>query len=256
MNLGRYASRAIMNATFIDYVTNKPYMRMDYANTAAQETSADVAYATGGDGGVRRISFFGNKQSTITFETQIFTMKHLAMYAGRDIEKAKQDIFKCEVVTVEDNAGKLIVKLSKTPLSLNSTTVLKYENGVETTDVVATTISNNELELEATGVAVGDEVEVFYQYQTLTEGHKLSFTASDFPKYVKIIGDTVYADEVASETEVVSGQLTYYKARLQPNFNLSFNPTGDPTSLSMVFDVFPVKVNGKDTLYDIVVYND
>lgn len=256
MQLGRYGSRAILNPTFLDFVTNKPVMRMDYANASTQEVSADAVYATGGDGAPRRISFFGNKQSTLTFETQIFTLKHLAMLAGRDITSGKQNIFASEVVAVEDNAGKKVVTLKKTPLNLQTISAFKYVNGILTDEVEVTALANNEIELTSVDLAVGDEIEVFYQFTSIKDGHKLSFTAKDFPKYVKIIGDTVYADEIASETEIVSGQLTYYKARLQPNFTLNFNPSGDPTSLSMVFDIFPVKVNGEDTLFDIVLYDE
>ncbi|RNB59540.1 hypothetical protein EDM57_05200 [Brevibacillus gelatini] len=254
MDLGRYGLREILDAAFIDYATNKPFMYMDYANAATNEWTADVTYATGGSGAPRRISFFGNKQSTLTFETQIFSMKHLAMIAGRDIESATQNIFKREVLTVKDVSGTKTITLEKTPLNLTSLTVLKFENGVATEEVTATTINTKDVELSGTNVNVGDEVEVFYQCTTATEAHKLSFTAKDFPRYVKIIGNTQFADEVAGE--LVSAQLIYYKARLQPNFTLNLSPTGDPTSISMVFDIFPQKVNGVDTLADLIIYND
>ncbi|ATF13692.1 hypothetical protein A616_17390 [Brevibacillus brevis X23] len=258
MKAGRYGSRAILNPTFIDYATGKPFMHMDYANTASQETTADVVYATGGDGAPRRISFFGSKQSTLTFETQIFTMKHLAMFAGRDIEKGVRSIFKREVVPVVDKSGTLTITLQKTPVNLTSMTVLLFENGVATEEIVPTAIKTKDVELTTGTVVAGDEVEVFYRFETTTEAQRLSITSGDFPKYIQIIGDTVYADEV--NTGIVSGQLTYFKARLQPNFTLNFSPTGDPTSLSMVFDIFPQKVlvdgSYKDTLYDIVLYDE
>jgi len=254
MELGRYGQREILDTTFIDYATGKPFMYMDYANAATNEWSADVTYATGGSGAPKRISFFGNKQSTLTIETQIFSMKHLAMIAGRSIESGKLDVFKHEVVTVTDNAGKKVISLKKAPLNLKTLTVLKFENGVATTEIEATAISNNEVELNSSAIATGDEVEVFYQFTTVKDAHKLSFTAKDFPKYVKVIGDTQFVDEVAGE--LVSAQLTYYKARLQPNFSLNLSPTGDPSSISLVFDIFPQKVNGEDTLADLVLYDE
>ncbi|MFC8688154.1 hypothetical protein [Brevibacillus porteri] len=254
MELGRYGQREILDTAIIDYVTGKPFMYMDYANAATNEWSADVTYATGGSGAPRRISFFGNKQSTLTIETQIFTMRHLAMIAGRSIESGKMDIFKHEVVTVTENAGKKVITLKKTPLDLKTITVLKFENGVATNEVTPTVISNNEVELTSADVLNGEEVEVFYQFKTVKDAHKLSFTSKDFPKYVKIIGDTQFADEVAGD--LVSAQLIYYKARLQPNFTLNLSPTGDPTSISLVFDIFPQKVNGEDTLADLIMYDE
>lgn len=254
MELGRYGQREILDTAFIDYATGKPFMYMDYANAATNEWSADVSYATGGSGAPRRISFFGNKQSTLTIETQIFSMKHLAMIAGRAIESGKMDVFKREVVTVTENAGKKVITLKKTPLNLQTITIMKFENGVPTSDVTATAISNNEVEITSTDVSSGDDVEVFYQFKTVKDAHKLSFTSRDFPKYVKIIGDTQFADEVAGD--LVSAQLVYYKARLQPNFSLNLSPTGDPTSISLVFDIFPQKVNGEDTLADLILYDE
>lgn len=258
MKSGRYASRAILNPTFISYATGKPFMHMDYATTSTQENSADVVYATGGDGAPRRVSFFGNKQTTLTFETQIFSMKHLAMFAGREIEKGVRNIFKREVVPVVDKSGTLTITLQKTPVNLTSMTVFLFKNGISTEEIVPTVIKTKDVELTSGNVVAGDEVEVFYQFETATEAQRLSITSGDFPEYVKIIGDTVYADEVAAD--IVSGQLTYFKARLQPNFTLNFSPTGDPTSLSMVFDIFPQKVlvdgSYKDTLYDIVLYDE
>jgi hypothetical protein len=256
MKQGRYGSREILNAMFIDYVTNKPFMYFDYANTASNEWTADVTYATGGSGAPRRISFFGNRQSTLTFETQIFSLKHLAMLAGRDIESSQHNIFKREVVTVKDNAGSLVVNLQKAPLDLSSMTILKFENGIATTEVTPASFNNTEVELTGPGIAAGDEVEVYYQFRTTTEAHKLRFTTKNFPKYIKIVGDTVFADEAAEEAEFVSAQLIYYKARLQPNFTLNLSPSGDPTTLSLAFDIFPVKVEGEDTMADLILYND
>jgi hypothetical protein len=255
MQLGRYGQREILDTAFIDVKTGKPFMYMDYANAATNEWSADVTYATGGSGAPRRISFFGNKQSTLTIETQIFTMKHLAMVAGRSIESGKQNVFKRDIRTVTDNTGKKVVTLSKVPLNLQSITVLKFENGIASpTEIEATAINNNELEITSSEVTTGDEVEVFYQFQTVKDAHKLSFTSKDFPEYVKIIGDTQFADEV--QKDLVSAQFIYYKARLQPNFSLNLSPTGDPTSISLVFDIFPEKVNGEDTLADLILYDE
>ena len=79
-------------------------------------------------------------------------------------------------------------------------------------------------------------------------------TENYFPKYCKIIGDTVFADEVAGD--MAAAQIQYYKAKLQPNFSLNLANSGDPTSISLVFDIFPVKVDGVDTLADITVYDE
>ncbi|MEC0210237.1 hypothetical protein P4H70_14965 [Paenibacillus ehimensis] len=256
LQLGRMGSREIMDLQFFNYVTKKPIMTMDYATSAQTENTAEVVYARGGAGNPRRIAWPGDKQTTVTVETQIFTMQHLAMLAGEDIVSGNSEIFKREVHPVEDGGtGKKVVKLKKTPMGTTTdVAVFAFVNGILGDSQQVESISNSEVTLAASATAaIGSEVEVYYRWQA-TEAKKLSFTSKGFPPYVFMVGDTVYADEVAGE--VVSAQLKFYKAKLQPNFTISNSPTGDPSSLSLKFDVFPVKVNGVDTLYDMVIYED
>lgn len=254
--LGRYGSREIMDTQIIDYATQKPIMYMDYALSAATESNSEVVYATGGSGAPRRISWFGSKEMSLTLETQIFTMQHLSLLAGENLTSGASNIFKREVLVVEsDGASGKQVTLSKTPVGgAEGVSVFAFVNGIMGAAQEVDKLASKVLTLKSTAtVEIGDEVEVYYQFSAASS-QKLSFTAKGFPKYVKIVGDTVYADEVAGE--MVPAQLTYYKARLQPNFTLSTSPTGDPATLSLTFDVFPVKVDGTDTLMDMVLYED
>lgn len=253
MQLGRYANREVLNAQILDFTTKKPIMYMDYANTATNEWSSETTYATGGAGGVRRVAFNGEKQATLTFETQIYSLKHLALLAGRDIEQGEQTIFKAEVLAVEEDGGEMKINLSKIPINSQSLTVFKYVNGESTEEVQVTEVTGNSAVLEGS-LASGTEVQAFYQWKTASNSPKVTFTAKDFPQYVEIVGDTPWVDEVAGD--IVAAQLRYYKAKLQPNFTLNLANSGDPTSLSLTFDIFPVKVNGEDTLADIVVYDE
>ncbi|GAA4880641.1 hypothetical protein GCM10023310_71080 [Paenibacillus vulneris] len=256
LQLGRYGSREIMDFQIFNFSTKKPIMTMDYATSAQTENTAETVYARGGSGNPRRIAWHGDKQTTITVETQIFTMQHLALLAGEDISSGNNEIYKSEIATVEDGgSGKKTVKLKKTPVGQTAdVAVFSYVKGILGASHEVEAISNNELTLVSTATAkVGEEVQVYYRWQA-TSSHKLSFTTKGFPPYVFMVGDTVYADEIAGE--MVSSQLKYYKAKLQPNFTVSNSPTGDPSSLSLVFDVFPVKVDGVDTLYDMIMYED
>ena len=253
MELGRYGVREILNAQIIDYVTDKPVMYMDYANTATNEWTSETTYATGGAGAPRRIAFNGERQSTLTIETQIFSLKHLALLAGRNIEKGQQQLFKREVLTlVSDGSGGQVVNVSKAPLNTASVSVFTYVNGETTEELEVAEITDKAIKVS--GGTVGDEVEVFYQWKSAANTPKVIFTAKDFPKYCKIVGDTVFADEVAGD--MAAAQIHYYKAKLQPNFSLNLANSGDPTSISLTFDIFPVKVDGVDTLADITVYDE
>ncbi|MDG0874533.1 hypothetical protein L3476_28985 [Paenibacillus thiaminolyticus] len=256
MEQGRYGSRAILNTQVIDYATNEPIMYMDYATSATNEWTSETVYARGGNGNPKRIAWNGEKGATLTIETQIFTMEHLALLAGEEIVTGPQTIYKREVLTVqEDGSGGKKVKLSKAPQGgSTAVSVFAFTNGVKGAAQEVKTVTGSDIALsDKATVAAGEEVEVYYQFQSAS-ANKLSFTAKGFPKYVKIVGDTLYADEAAGE--MVPMQMTYYKAKLQPNFTLAMSPTGDPSSLTLTFDIFPVKVNGTDTLADMIIYEE
>lgn len=253
MNLGRYGSREIMDLQFFNYVTKKPLFTLDYATSSQTENTAETVYARGGRGNPRRIAFHGDKETTVTIETQIFTMEQLALLAGEEIVSGASEIYKSEVKLVESDGGDLVVKLSKTPVgTVDDVAVYTYVNGIKGEALQVESIGNNEITLSPSAT-VGTEVQVYYRWNA-TDAHKLSFTAGGFPPYVFLVGDTVYADEVGGE--MVSAQLKYYKAKLQPNFTITNAPTGDPSTLTLVFDVFPEKVNDVDTLYDMTIYED
>ncbi|RXZ78324.1 hypothetical protein EBB07_29525 [Paenibacillaceae bacterium] len=250
MDLGRYGSREILKLQVFDAVTSTPLMYFDYANTASQEWSSSRVYATGA--GVRRVAWDGDKEETLTVETQIFTMQHLAMIAGEEIKSGAAKIYKSEVLQVQ-SGGK--IELSKPAVGgVSSISVFEFKNGIITDPQEVETVTGTDVTLAASAtVTTGDEVEVYYQFQS-TSSHSLQFTAKGFPKYVKLVGDTLYQDEVGNEA--VAAQIVYYKAKLQPNFSIAMSSTGDPTSISLVFDLFPQKVDGVDVTTEIVLYEE
>lgn len=262
MDLGRYGVRDILDCTFEDFVTKKPFLYMDYATGTTNEWTGNSVYARGGRGNPRRICFNDSRDGTLTITTQIFTMKHLAMIAGRDIETGNHKIFKREVALVTDNAGTLEITLEKTPVPINDfgtvgvsdVAVFKYKNGIDTDPVTVSAVDGANKKLTVTGVADREEVVVYYRWETTNPAHKLTFTAKDFPKYVKIYGDTLIQDEISGKT--VDAQIVYYKAKVQPNLNLQLNPSGDPTEVSMTFDLFPIEILGEQTMADIILYED
>ncbi|RXZ83374.1 hypothetical protein EBB07_06050 [Paenibacillaceae bacterium] len=254
LDLGRYGSREILKLQVFDAVSGTPLMYFDYANTASQEWTASRVYASGA--GVRRIAWDGDKEEKLTVETQIFTMQHLAMIAGEEIKSGAAKIYKSEVLNVvDDGTGGKQLTLSKPAVGgAAAISVFEYKNGVIAKPQAIETVAGAIVTLAASAtVGIGDEVEVYYQFQS-TSSHSLQFTAKGFPKYVKLVGDTLYQDEVGAEA--VAAQIVYYKAKLQPNFTIAMSSTGDPTSISLVFDLFPQKVDGVDVTTEITLYEE
>jgi len=251
MDLGRYGSREILKLQVYN-VLNKPIMYFDYANTATYEGTSSRVFAWGA--GQRRIAFDGEKEYTLVVETQVFTMEHLAMLTGESIVKGAKDIYKVEEPIVGVGGT---IELSKTPIGgASGVSVYNLKNGVidHTSPLAIDTVESNTVTLNADAdFVVGETVQVYYQYST-PKANTISYTAKGFPPYVKLVGDSLLADEVAQV--MVAQQMIFYKAKLQPNFSISMSSQGDPATLTLTFDLFPVNVDGVDTIADQIVYED
>lgn len=68
------------------------------------------------------------------------------------------------------------------------------------------------------------------------KGNKVSFKDDGKIafKYYKIEGDTVWKDE---EGVVYNEKVTVYKALVKPNYNVTYNGSGDPTSIDIEFEL-------------------
>lgn len=256
LNLDRYGSRNNLNLQIFDYVSSTPIMTFDYAKTTTNEFTGETVYARGGDGNPKRIAWTGDKESTLTVETQVFTLQHLSMLAGEPIEKGAKNIYKSEVLTVEDdgNGGKKVT-LAKAPVNgAKGVSVYGYVNGIMTEPQVVASVTDTVVTLDPTStVNVGEDVEVYYQFAA-SDAVSLTYTSTGFPGYVKIVGDTIYATEKGGGIQAV--QQVFPKAKLQPKFTVTYSPSGDPASLSLVFDLFPVKINGKEVMKEEILYED
>lgn len=94
---------------------------------------------------------------------------------------------------------------------------------------------------------------MYYQW-TSPETASLTYTTRGFPGYVKLVGDTIYATEKGGGLQAV--QQVFPKAKLQPNFTVTYSPTGDPASLTLTFDLFPVLIDGKEVMKEEILYED
>lgn len=252
--MARYGLRDILDVTFRNFVTKKPFLYMDYATAAENEWTGDQVFARGGRGNPKRISFNDPKDATLTLSTQIFTMKHLAMLTGKSLDETAQDLYRREVLTVEGGN----VELQQEPIEgdedyiEDNVVAFIYDGGVDGDEVTVTDVTGKVVTLDT---ADGNEVAVYYQYNTgSTDVQKITFTSGDFPSYWEITGDTLFADELGGQ--LVPAQLIYYKAKPQTNFTLSMSPEGDPTTLEIVFDLFPVQISGEDVMLDMILHRD
>ena len=233
MAVNTYGLREVADLTFFDLTTNKPFLYMFYALTSTNEHSADTTYATGGKGNPRRLAFDGNRQSTLTISTQIIDFRVIALLAGAEVEKGVTNVFKREVLTAVDDEGDVKITLSKIPVN-GTVTVFPLSSDAVVGEEEHITVEDSDVTI--TDGTVGTQYVAYYQFQSDIDAEKISFKAKNFPKYCRIIGDTLIKNEATGENEPF--QMIAHKAKPQANFTLTMASEGDPTTLEMTFDLF------------------
>ena len=234
MAVNTYGLREVADLTFFDLTENKPFLYMDYALTSTNEHSADTTYATGGKGNPRRLAFDGNRQSTLTISTQIIDFRLISLLAGADVEEGATNIFKREVLTAKADTGGVKIKLSKTPVEGTITVFPLVDDAVAGKAVGNIEVNGNFVTI--TGGTDDTQYVAYYQFQSDGNAEKISFKAKNFPKYCRIVGDTLIKNEATGVNEPF--QMIAHKAKPQANFTLTMASEGDPTTLEMTFDLF------------------
>lgn len=250
MGVNRYGLREVADLVFIDLETNKPFLYMDYALTSTNEHSAETTYATGGKGNPRRIAFEGNRQSTLSISTQIIDFRLIALLAGAEVEKGATNVFKREILTAIEEEGDVKITLSKTPVAGTVTVFALTNDAIAGEDEDIDVIDKDVIITD--GVA-GTQYVVYYQFLSDTNAEKISFKAKSFPKYCKIVGDTLIKNETTGVDEPF--QMVAHKAKPQANFTFTMASEGDPTTLEMTFDLF-AEASADDEFISYIKYEN
>lgn len=236
-----FANREVCNLIFCDFKTKKPFHIMDYANVTTQEIAGEPVYATGGQGAPRRVVFHGQKTGTVTVETQIFTAELFSIMTGASIEKTAQFIKRLELTA---NNNTLTIPLGVTLLA-NTIEVFAANDDMGTP--LAITISGQTITLPSD--ATGDFI--VYGIESIASGvKKLSIKSTTFPKDVIIYGETIMKGE---DGTIYPYKMIIYKASPQINFSLGLSSSGDPSTLTLTFDIM---ADGDDNMMDMILLDE
>lgn len=230
------ANREVMNLVLLDYKTKVPYMNIDFANVSTTNFTANRVYAKGGWGAPNRVGFDGERAGTLQIDTQIMPAKLFALLSGKDIAKTAT-VLKREVLT----AGADGIQLSESP---KTGTVQVFAASDDCGSPIAdTTVA--EKKVTGTGISDGKNYIAYYYLEKKTGVQSIKFDADTFPKAFEIRGEMPFKTE---DEEEVMCDLAYYKAQPQATFNLAFQNTGDPTTVSITFDCY---ANQDGDVYDM-----
>lgn len=220
------ANREVMNLVLLDYKTKVPYMNIDFANVSTTNFTANRVYAKGGWGAPNRVGFDGERTGTLQIDTQIMPAKLFALLSGKDIAKTAK-VLKREELT----AGADGLELAEEP----KTGTVQVFAASDDCGTPIESVTATGKKVTATGIIENQNYVVYYYLDKTTGVQSIKFDADTFPKAFEIRGEMPFKTE---DEEDVMCDLTYYKAQPQATFNLAFQNTGDPTTVSITFDCY------------------
>lgn len=218
-----FANREVADLILIDYKTKKPFLNLDFANVTSYSGSAESVYATGGQGAPKRVAFTGEREGTVTVETQIMPVKLFQLLSGQDLQKSAK-ILKREELTATETG----LALSAIPVEGSVQVFAADDDCGELIEATA--------EAQAvTGDAITDgENYIVYYFAQVDNVQCVKFDATHYPKAYEIHGSVPFKSE---DDDIVECSLKWYKVSPTTDFELSWQNTGDPVSLSIDFEV-------------------
>lgn len=233
------ANKDVANLLFYTFKDGSPFLSFDRANVTTTGLTSDRTFATGGQGGAKRVGFDDNLGGTLTIETQITPMKLYAMIAGSEIgTKAIKPVR--EVLKAGEGGT---VSITETPMA--NSTIYAYAEDDDCGTALTAAVADKAVTITS---GVKDSYYVVYYMVSKTTGiQSVRFSTKNFPKAFTIYGDTWYKTE---DDEIASLYLTYFKAQPQRSFDVSYSNTGDPSTLSITLDLF---ADNNGDVYDMAI---
>lgn len=220
----KFANRQVCDVDIRFLKDGKPFLFFDTANSTTTGVSADNVYAMAK--GARRITFQNPLDGTLTIEAQVFPFEVFAMYSDGVIEDSASYATHKTVTATE--AGKLTIEGAKAPVFVYK------EDEYGKTEIAGTFNAGVFTATQAADIAVGSKYEVGCIISKESGIKKVSINNKKLPKDFKITMQTYNKTE---DGEIIPFVITAYKATIQRNMEMAFSSEGDPTSLSLTFDL-------------------
>lgn len=237
----QFAIKEVVNCWLTKFSDDAPVCYVDYASDSTVSFEAERLDIRGGQGNYKLCSFDHTKNGTFMLEMPLVDLSFLSQLTGQDILTESANIPNREVLTVASSQ----VTLAATPVS-NTLSVFILNDGRDygTEQTLGSASTENQYEitdgvitLNSTSCADGSKVICEYKYASPADTRTITFTANNFPEYMKINGIGVWFDEYEGANKTVVFEL--YKVKPKNNFSLTQKST-EATVLSMDFDMFTI----------------
>jgi hypothetical protein len=244
--MSRFGMKEVAQVTLFDYVTQRPALFFDTLKMSNLELAGETVYATGGQGANRLIGWDYNKTATFSMQDSLLSMQSLAALSGDTVKTGVTVLRGREVlVAVLDGTGTKVT-MSQAPNATGLYVVKTTDGVLHLGDVTPTTVTGMDISFDASDVAVGEQVIVYFQYNSTVDAKTVQISASKFPGYYTVVGNTLVRGENGKDT---GAQIVIYKAKLQPTFTL----TMDAENVSVFdFNLEVFKDEKSDAMVDII----
>ena len=235
----QFAIKEVVNCWLSKFTDDAPVCYVDYASDTSFSFEAERLDIRGGQGNFKLCSFDHTKSGTFKLEMPLVDLDFLTQLTGQDIITASAEVPKRQILTVASGA----VALSATPVA-NTLKIYKLTDGrdygteqTSGSSAVANqyTISGWDVTVNATSCPDGTKLICEYKYDSPATTRTITFTANNFPEYMKINGIGVWYDEYAGTNKTVVFEVL--KAKPKNNFTITQKST-EATMLTMDFDLF------------------
>lgn len=246
----QFAIKEVVNCWLSKYSDDTPILYVDYASDSSFTYEAERLDIRGGQGNYLLCSFDHTKKGTFKLDMPLVDLSFLSQLTGQDITTGTADVPTRQVLTVASGS----VTLAATPVT-DSLSIYVLEAGrdygtVQTegnaSNLNEYSITGGVVTLNATSCPDASKVICEYKYAAPATTDTITFTANNFPDYMKINGVGVWFDENAGANKTVVFEVL--KAKPKNNFTLTQKST-EATMLSMEFDLFTVEDNAGNKVY-------
>lgn len=218
-----FANREVANLMISEYSTKKQFLYVDWANVSSTSFEAERVFATGGQGAPNRVQFDSQRTGTLTVEAQVYPAKVFQMLSGNDMATAA-DVLKRERLTATAEG----LTLAETPVG---TSVQVFAADDDCGTPIEASLADK--------IVTGDEITedndyIVYYFTNVTDAMVIKFDANHFPRAYRVEAEVPFKRE---DDVIVQSRHIWYKCAPQGAFELSWQNTGDPASITLTFDV-------------------
>lgn len=255
--MSQYGIKEVMNFTLANYHANphkrRPLVWVDYAQVTAMNVGAERLEIDGGRGNGRLLTFDHSKKASFNLTLPLIDLKMLALISGDDVEQKIREIYKRDVLNIQEEDGKKFVELTREPVK-NSIHLYNLDNCRDIGDKICPALTEESVMLEEGQYSIDEEnpkklwlhkdhdpktgtMIAYYHYKTQKEVTTMRINPEKFPRDVSFYGEALWRNQCSGCDEVY--HVIGHRGKLLPEYELTMAGT-DSAVLELTLEMIAV----------------